>query len=53
MKDHKGTQVAGNKGTPERDQLKELSKEEMEKAQGGRGGLAYVNFAFHVNFDFA
>ena len=38
MKDQKGTQAAGNKGTPEKNQLKELSKEEMEDVTGG-GGL--------------
>ena len=35
MNDQKGTQAAGNKGTPEKNQLKELSKREMEKVQGG------------------
>ena len=37
MNDQKGTQAAGNKGTPEKNQVKELSKEEMEKVQGGDG----------------
>ena len=38
MKDQKGTQAAGNKGTPEKNQLKELSKREMEDVTGGFDG---------------